>query len=85
MRAVLALPQLAGWKIGNIDINIIAQAPRLTDHKPAMRQRLAQLLSLPLDAVGLKARTNEGLDAIGAKQAIAAQAVVLLSRSTLAK
>ena len=80
VQAVLALPQLAGWSLVNIDVNIIAQAPRLTEHKSAMRQRLAQLLGLPLDAVGLKARTNEGLDAIGAKQAIAAQAVVLLSR-----
>lgn len=80
VRAVLALPQLAGWRLVNLDVNIIAQVPRLTGHKPAMRQRLAELFALPLDAVGLKARTNEGLDAIGARQAIAAQAVVLLGR-----
>jgi 2-C-methyl-D-erythritol 2,4-cyclodiphosphate synthase len=78
--AVLALPQCAGWRLVNLDVNILAQAPRLTDHKPAMRRRLAQLFALPLDAVGLKARTKEGLDAIGAKQAVAAQAVVLLER-----
>jgi 2-C-methyl-D-erythritol 2,4-cyclodiphosphate synthase len=77
---VLALPQLAPWRLVNCDINIIAQAPRLGDHKPAMRARLAELLGLPLDAVGLKARTNELCDAIGAKKAIAAQAVVLLAR-----
>jgi 2-C-methyl-D-erythritol 2,4-cyclodiphosphate synthase len=79
VRAVRALPQLAGWRLVNLDVNVIAQAPRLAEHKPAMRRRLAELFGLPLDAVGLKARTNEGLDAIGAKQAVAAQAVVLLA------
>jgi 2-C-methyl-D-erythritol 2,4-cyclodiphosphate synthase len=77
---VLALPALAGWRLVNVDVNIIAEAPRLEGHKPALRARLAELLGLPLDRVGLKARSNEGMDAIGAKQAIAAQAVVLLER-----
>lgn len=79
--AVLALPALAGWRIVNCDVNIIAQAPRLAEHKPRMRARLAGLLHIDLDRVGLKARTNEGLDAIGARQAIAAQAVVLIERA----
>jgi 2-C-methyl-D-erythritol 2,4-cyclodiphosphate synthase len=64
----------------NLDVNVIAQAPRLTDHKPRLRQRLSELFDLPLDAVGLKARTNEHCDAVGAKQAIQVQAVVLLER-----
>jgi 2-C-methyl-D-erythritol 2,4-cyclodiphosphate synthase len=75
---VLALPQLTGWRLANLDVNIIAQAPRLAEAKPAMRRRLAALFGLPLDAVGLKARTNEGVDAVGERRAIAAQAVVLL-------
>jgi 2-C-methyl-D-erythritol 2,4-cyclodiphosphate synthase len=79
VRAVLALPALAPWQVANLDVNIIAQAPRLLDHKPRMRQRLAGLFGLPLDAVGLKARTNEGCDAVGDKRAIQAQAVVLLA------
>lgn len=79
--AVRALPQLAGWSLVNLDVNIIAQAPRLGEHKPAMRRRLAELFGLPLDAVGVKARTNEGVDAIGTRQALAAQAVVLLART----
>ncbi|MBA3708977.1 MAG: 2-C-methyl-D-erythritol 2,4-cyclodiphosphate synthase [Planctomycetes bacterium] len=78
VRAVLALDALRSWRLVNIDVNIIAQAPRLMEHKPAMRQRLAALLSLPQSCVGLKARTNESCDAIGEKRAIAAQAVVLL-------
>lgn len=78
VRHILALPALAPWKLANLDVNIIAQAPRLGEFKPAMRQRLAELFSLPLDCVGLKARTNEHCDAVGEKRALQAQAVVLL-------
>ena len=81
VRAVLALPALQGWKLANLDVNVIAQAPRLADFKPAMRERLANLFELPLDAIGLKARTNEQCDAVGEKRAIQAQAVVLLRRA----
>jgi 2-C-methyl-D-erythritol 2,4-cyclodiphosphate synthase len=75
---ILALPALAAWRLVNVDVNVIAQTPRLLAHKPAMRARLADLLGLGVDAVGLKARTHEGVDAIGEKRAIGAQAVVLL-------
>ncbi|GDY11744.1 2-C-methyl-D-erythritol 2,4-cyclodiphosphate synthase [Planctomycetota bacterium] len=78
--AVLALPAMHGWRIANLDLNLIVQTPRLSGHKPAMRSRLAELFHLPVDRCGVKARTNEGLDAIGAHQAVAAQAVVLLVR-----
>ncbi len=78
VREVLALPALKDWRIANIDCNIIAQAPKLGTHKAQMRLRLARLLGLPSSRVGLKARTNEQCDAIGAKKAIAAQVVVLL-------
>jgi len=77
---VLALPALAGWRLGNIDVNIIAQAPRLEAHKPALRARLAHLLGLPGDRVSVKARSNEGMDAVGAKLAIVAQVVALIER-----
>ena len=75
---VLALPQLAGWRLGNIDVNIIAETPRLMPHKPAIRARVAALLHLPADAVSIKARSHEGVDAVGEKRAIVAQAAVLL-------
>ena len=80
VRHILALPALAPWRLVNLDVNVIAQAPRLLEHKPRMRARLRELFSLPEDAVGLKARSNETCDAVGAKQAIQAQAIVLLTR-----
>ena len=75
---ILALEVLAPWKILNCDVNVIAQAPRLSDHKGAMRIQLSQLLGVALDCVGVKARSNEGCDAVGETRAIQAQAVVLL-------
>ncbi len=75
---VLALPALKPWRVSNLDINVIAQEPRLTPFKAAMRERIAALVHLPLGRVGLKARTNEGLDAVGERRAIQAQVVVLL-------
>lgn len=77
---VLALPQLAGWRLVNVDVNIITEVPRLTTHKPTIRARVAELFGLPPDAVGIKARSHEGVDAIGERRAISAQAVVLLER-----
>ncbi|MBA2482402.1 MAG: 2-C-methyl-D-erythritol 2,4-cyclodiphosphate synthase [Planctomycetes bacterium] len=82
VKAVLALDAMRPWRIANVDINVIAQAPRLMAHKPAMRARLAELFSLAPSCIGLKARTNEECDAIGAKRAIAAQAIVLLEART---
>ena len=75
---VLGLPALRGWRIGNVDVNIIAQAPRLEAHKPALRARLAEVLGVTMDRVSVKARSNEGMDALGAKLAIVAQVVVLV-------
>ncbi len=79
---VLALPPLAPWRLVNVDVNIIAEAPRLMMHKPAIRAQVAALLRLPSDAVSIKARSHEGVDAIGEKRAISAQAVILLQART---
>jgi 2-C-methyl-D-erythritol 2,4-cyclodiphosphate synthase len=67
-----------GLRPVNIDVNVIAQRPRLADHKPAMRERLAEAAGLPVDCVGLKARTAEGLGAVGRGEAIEVQAIVLM-------
>ncbi len=67
-----------GWCIGNIDSVIVAERPKLKPHIAAMRDRLAQVLNLQVDQVGIKATTNEKLDATGREEGIAAYAVVLL-------
>jgi len=70
----------AGWEIANVDSTIIAQAPKMAPHIPAMRQRLSQVLGLASDAVNVKAKTAEGLGAVGEGLAIETRAVCLLQR-----
>ena len=72
------LIQERGWTIGNIDSVIIAERPKLKPHINEMRDRLAAILSLTPDQIGIKATTNEKLDAIGREEAIASHAVILL-------
>lgn len=67
-----------GWQVANIDSTIVAQAPRLEPHKPAMRQRIADLLGLPLDCVNVKAKTAEKLGPVGEYKCIETRAVALL-------
>jgi len=68
----------AGWRPGGVDVNVLLERPRLGPHRRAMRARLAELLGLPTSAVSIKARSMEGLGPVGAGEAVAAQAVVLL-------
>lgn len=69
-----------GYEIGNIDSTIIAQAPRLMPHLPAMRTQIARTLGLELDQVNVKAKTSEKMGPVGQGQAIEARAIVLLLR-----
>jgi len=71
----------AGWEIGNIDATIVAQAPRLAPHIPAMCARIAEVLGLPAGCVNVKAKTAERVGPIGAGEAIEARAVCLLQRA----
>jgi len=73
-----------GWAIGNIDSTIVAQAPKLVPHIPAMCARIAEGLGLALDQVNIKAKTAEKLGPVGLGQAMEARAVVLLVRATSA-
>lgn len=67
-----------GWEVENIDCNIIAQAPKIKPYKSQMEARIASLLEIETRRVNVKAKTNEGMDAVGRMEAIATQAVVLL-------
>ena len=67
-----------GWEIGNIDATVIAQAPRLAPHIPAMCERIAAALALAPEQVNVKAKTAEKMGPVGEGKAMQAQAVVLL-------
>ncbi len=79
-RVVAELAKL-GWQIVNIDASVIAEKPKIYPRLAEMKAGLAKSIGLPIDRVGLKATTNEGVDQIGQGQAIAAHAVALITRS----
>ena len=80
---VAELLSAQGWRIGNIDATILAQAPKLAPHIPAMRENLAAALSVPVDRISVKATTEEKLGFTGAQQGIAAHAICLLIKESI--
>jgi 2-C-methyl-D-erythritol 2,4-cyclodiphosphate synthase len=79
---VKALLRRRGYAIVSVDTVIVAQEPPLSAYKGVMTAALSRALGVPRDAVGVKAKTNEGLDATGSKRAIASYAVALLKKSS---
>ena len=69
-----------GWRVGNADITVICERPKVGPHALAMRERIAGLLAIELDAVSVKATTSEKLGFTGRSEGIAAQAAVLLGK-----
>ncbi|RFP82363.1 2-C-methyl-D-erythritol 2,4-cyclodiphosphate synthase [Hydrogenophaga sp. SNF1] len=67
-----------GYEIGNVDSTVVAQAPKLAPHIPAMVERIAALLDLAVDQVNVKAKTAEKMGPVGQGEAIEARAVALL-------
>jgi 2-C-methyl-D-erythritol 2,4-cyclodiphosphate synthase len=80
LRMTLNLLKRKGWHIGNLDCTVILEAPRLGPHKETIRRTLAEDLGLPVDAVSVKAKTKEGVDAVGQGEAVEAFAAVLIER-----
>jgi 2-C-methyl-D-erythritol 2,4-cyclodiphosphate synthase len=70
-----------GYKVINVDTNISLERPRLRPHIQEMREKLAAVLMVDVTCVSVKAKTGEGLDAVGEGRAVVAQAVVLLGRA----
>jgi 2-C-methyl-D-erythritol 2,4-cyclodiphosphate synthase len=69
-----------GWRIGNLDCIVFAERPKLGPLKQAMRERLAAILAIAPEQVGVKAKTGEKVGPIGREEAIAAECVVLLEK-----
>lgn len=78
LRHVVRLIAEKGYQVGNADVTIIAQAPKMAPHIPAMRAYLAEDLQVELDAINVKATTTEKLGYVGRKEGIAVHAVALL-------
>jgi 2-C-methyl-D-erythritol 2,4-cyclodiphosphate synthase len=80
-RAV-AVVMAHGYEVLNVDVTVILERPKIRGHVDAMRQTVAAALGVRSDRVSIKGKTNEGVDAVGRGEAIAAHAVALLGRSS---
>ncbi len=67
-----------GYRVGNIDTVIVAQAPRLASYLPAMQKKIAETANLDLDSVNVKVKSGEGLDAVGHEEGMIAHAVCVI-------
>ncbi|CUB03120.1 2-C-methyl-D-erythritol 2,4-cyclodiphosphate synthase [Marinomonas fungiae] len=80
LRQAFAEVKNLGWRVGNVDVTIIAQAPKMRPHIDAMRANIAADLEIDMDATNVKATTTEKLGFTGRKEGIAVEAVALLYR-----
>jgi len=80
MREAAARVRAAGYEVGNVDATVVAQAPRLAPHIPAMRESIASDLGIDAERVNVKAKTTERLGFAGRGEGIEAQAVALVAR-----
>ncbi len=78
LREALKRVGAAGYRIANVDSTLVLAAPKIGPHSAAIRENVAELLGIPADCVGLKAKTPEGL---GTEKAAIAHVVVLLEKS----
>ncbi len=78
LQKTAALVRAAGYQIGNIDSTVVAQAPKLATHMPAMCQRIAQALDVDASRVNVKAKTAEKMGPVGLGQSMEARAIALI-------
>ena len=78
LREVFRLLLERGYRVGNIDATIVAEAPKLSPFVPRMQERIAETLDLSVDEISIKATTNERMGFVGREEGMAAHAVVLI-------
>jgi len=79
-KAVAEAKAQGGWVVGNVDIVIIGERPKVMAHVEAMKAKVAEIIGISPSQVGIKATTNEGMDSIGQGKALAVQAICLISK-----
>ena len=67
-----------GWQVHNADVTIVLERPKMVDYKPLMQKSLAELLQIPVDAMSVKAKSNEGMGFTGHGEGVAVMAAVTL-------
>lgn len=82
LAAAVSMAKERGFFVVNIDLNVVAEAPKLKTHKEPMRRSIAELLGIAPERVSVKAKTREGLDAVGRIEAIEVHCVALLGQDS---
>ncbi len=83
LRRVVQLVAERGFMVGNVDVTVILESPKIKDHVDAMRASVAAAMGIDVERVSIKGKTNEGVDAVGRGEAIAAHAIALLRSQAL--
>lgn len=78
LREAVSIIREKGWEINNLDSTIHAEAPKLRPHINDIRKSLADILNIDIDKISVKAKTSEGVDAVGERLAVRVDCVVLL-------
>jgi len=80
LRSAVERVRAMGWRVANADVSVVAERPRILDHRDAMRGKLAGALGLDVESVSVKGKTNEGMGWVGRGEGLACIAVVTLAR-----
>lgn len=80
LRRAVERVRAMGWRVANADVSVVAERPRIVDHRDAMRGKLAGALGLDVERVSVKGKTNEGMGWVGRGEGLACIAVVTLAR-----
>ncbi len=80
LKVIVERAHAKGWRVVNCDSTIIAERPKMGPYRPLMKEKIAQLLEIDPDAVNIKAKTNEKMDAVGQEEGMVALATVLMAR-----
>jgi 2-C-methyl-D-erythritol 2,4-cyclodiphosphate synthase len=78
LTAAVTRATAVGWQVGNVDVTVVTEAPRLADYRDDMRAKLSEALGVDVNGVSVKAKTNEGMGWIGRGEGLACIAVALL-------
>lgn len=78
LKEAISIVRTKGWEINNLDTTIHSEAPKLRPHIYAIRESLAEILNVDINKISVKAKTSEGVDAVGQRLAVKADCVVLL-------
>jgi 2-C-methyl-D-erythritol 2,4-cyclodiphosphate synthase len=82
LTSAVAVLHARGWRVGNVDVTVVLERPKIGPHRAAMQARLAAALGIPAHDVGIKGKTNEQMGFVGRGEGVAVMAVALVERTT---